>query len=72
MHIFLGTSKISIIGMDFLPVHRYMRQGLSQDLETRCLKLAIVKILGVQMFKGDHNIYSYFNHKHVLIYQNKA
>ena len=31
-------------------------QGLSQDLETGCLKLAIVTFLGVQMFKGDHNI----------------
>ena len=32
------------------------RQGLSQELETGCLKLAIVKFLGVQIFKGDHNI----------------
>ena len=33
-------------------------QGLSQDLETGCLKLATVKYLGVQNFKGpgDHNI----------------
>ena len=31
-------------------------QGLSQDLETGCLKLAIVKFWGVQIFKGDHNI----------------
>ena len=29
---------------------------LSQDLETGCLKLAVVKFLGVQIFKGDHNI----------------
>ena len=34
----------------------YGQQGLSQDLETGCLKLAIVKCLGVQIFKGDHNI----------------
>ena len=39
-------------------------QCLSQDLETGCLKLAVVKFLGVQIFKGDH-IYSYFNHEHV-------
>ena len=26
------------------------RQGLSQDLETGCLKLAVVKFLGVQIF----------------------
>ena len=31
-------------------------QGLSQDLETGCLKLAIVKFLGVQTVKGDHNL----------------
>ena len=31
-------------------------QCLSQDLETGCLKLAVVNILGVQIFKGDHNI----------------
>ena len=31
-------------------------QCLSQDLETGCLKLAVVKLLGVHIFKGDHNI----------------
>ena len=31
-------------------------QGLGQDLETGCLKLAIVKSLGIQIYKGDHNI----------------
>ena len=31
-------------------------QCLSQDSETGCLKLAVVKILGVHIFKGDHNI----------------
>ena len=30
-------------------------QFLSQDLETGCLKLAVVKFWGVQIFKGDHN-----------------
>ena len=30
--------------------------GLSQDLETGCPKLAILKFWGVQIFKGDHNI----------------
>ena len=29
-------------------------QGLSQDLETGCLKLAIEKLLGVQIFEGYH------------------
>ena len=33
-----------------------LMQGLSQELETGCLKLAIVKYLGVQFFKGDPNI----------------
>ena len=31
-------------------------EGLSQELETGCLKLAIVKFWGVQIFKGGHNI----------------
>ena len=32
------------------------QQCLSQDLETWCLKLAVVTFLGVPIFKGDHNI----------------
>ena len=28
----------------------YVYQSLSQDLETGCLKLAVVKFLGVQIF----------------------
>ena len=39
-------------------------QCLSQDLETGCLKLAVLKFLCVQIYKGI-TIYSYFNHKHV-------
>ena len=31
-------------------------QCLSQDLESGCLKLAVVKFLGVQIFKRDYNI----------------
>ena len=31
-------------------------QGLSQDLETGCPKLAVIKFWGVQFFKGDNNI----------------
>ena len=30
---------------------------LSQDLETGCLNLAIVRFLGVQICKGDPNIF---------------
>ena len=32
------------------------RQGLRQDLQTGYLKLAIVKLLGILSFKGNHNI----------------
>ena len=45
--------KVVIIGR---VVMKGSGQGLSQDLETGCQKLAIVKFLGVQIFKGDHNI----------------
>ena len=31
-------------------------QCLSQDFETGCLELAVVKFSGVQIFKGYHNI----------------
>ena len=31
-------------------------QCLSQDLETGCLKFAVAKSLGIQIFKGVHNI----------------
>ena len=37
-------------------IYKYVVQGLSQDLETGCLKSAIVKFLGVQIFKGGNNI----------------
>ena len=47
-----------LVQLDYLTSHpiNIARQRLSQDLETGCLKLAAVKSLGVQMFKGDHNI----------------
>ena len=35
---------------------RTCSQCLSQDLETGCLKMAVVKFLGVQIFKWLHNI----------------
>ena len=34
----------------------HIGQCLSQDLETGCLQLAVVKFWGVQIFKGNHNI----------------
>ena len=39
-------------------------QCLSQDLETGCLKLAVVKLLGVQIFKEDHNIHDIIKQCH--------
>ena len=42
--------------MPFQIANDALVQGLSQDLETGWLKLAIVKFLGIQIFKGDHNI----------------
>ena len=42
--------------MEFLYLSLTRSQGLSQDLETGCPKLATVKFCGVQIFKGDHNI----------------
>ena len=55
--LFLGQPilVLSISGMASIR-KVYVSQGLSQNLETGGLKLAIVKSLGVQSFKGDHNI----------------
>ena len=51
------------LSMPYIPKGaRGQRQGLSQDLETGCLKLAIVKSLGAKFIKGT-TIYSDFNHK---------
>ena len=37
--------------------HMYaLTRCLSQDLETGCLTMAVVKFWGVQILKGDHNI----------------
>ena len=52
-----GDSKKAIVWISLaLLGHKAASQGLSQELETGCLKLAIVKYLGVQIFKGNHNI----------------
>ena len=42
---------------------KVLDQGLSQDLETGCLKLAIVKFWGAKFLRRT-TIYSDFNHKH--------
>ena len=39
-----------------VPIIYSIMQCLSQDLETGCLKLAVVKFWGVQISKGDHNV----------------
>ena len=57
--------------------HGYLKQGLSQDLETGCLKLAIVKLLGVQIFKGGTqytqistiNMYKFIKIRHDILIQ---
>ena len=41
---------------DLVSWYMTFKQGISQELETGCLKLAIVKFLCVQIFKWDHNI----------------
>ena len=57
----MASSKLSLF-KDTAPITsaeaaRYdIAQCLSRDLKTGCLKLAVVKFLGVQIFKGDHNI----------------
>ena len=45
-----------IASVDLFTSSDTFRQCLSQDLETGCLKLAVVKFLGFQILKGDHNI----------------
>ena len=51
---FISTQKFSVMrGMKKVCE---LTQCLSQDLQSGCLKLVVVKSLGVQIFKGDHNI----------------
>ena len=50
-------SKTMLLKCLVAPKSMITVQCLSQDLETGCLKLAVVKLLGVQIFKGDHNIF---------------
>ena len=58
----LFSAKCNKNKLNRTPKHDFMRlyfplpQCLSQDVESGCLKLAVVKFLGVQFFKGDHNI----------------
>ena len=52
-------------------------QCLSQDLETGCLKLAVIKFLGIQIFKGGSqythistiNMYKFIKIRHDIIEQ---
>ena len=52
MVVVLGARSWVTVIQEHGPAH----QCLSQDLKTGCLKLAVVKFLGVQIIKGDHNI----------------
>ena len=45
------SKDVNLLGKVWLRI-----QSLSQDLETGCPKLAIVKFLAVLYFKGDHSI----------------
>ena len=52
-------TEILYVILDLNEYHLYvdnLSRGLSQNLETGRPKLAIVKFLGVQIFKGDHSI----------------
>ena len=51
-----GTDLMPVLGIGITMGSQRPRQGFSQELETGCLKLAIVKYLGVQIILGDHNI----------------
>ena len=54
---FSGLKVSHLRGRSFLSSEMYLwTQCLSQDLETECLNLAVVKFMGVQIFKGDQNI----------------
>ena len=53
----LGILNIKRRQRDFGVVHSSPVHGLSQDLETGCPELAIVKLLGVLFLKGDHNLF---------------
>ena len=50
----LNANPLSIYTLIYL--YFKLGQDLSQDLETRCPKLAIVKVVCVLFFKGGHNI----------------
>ena len=62
----VGLNHAFNLGMDILDLCKFafgflltmyqVIQALSQDLETGCPKLPIVKILGILIFKGGHNI----------------
>ena len=50
-----GRSKcewVNIFALPSISLGGTVMQGLSQDLETGCPELAIVKFLGIQIFKG--------------------
>ena len=53
----ISSTKLGHMFLDALPGKKLTESvGLTQHLETGCPKLAIVKFLGIQLFKGNHNI----------------
>ena len=52
----LPTRRVASLMWQLSKTTRVITQGLRQDFKIGCPKLAIVKFLGVQIFKGDHNI----------------
>ena len=56
---YIGIMESMSLGAGIIVYYISLSQGLSQDLETGCPKLAVVKSFGVQMFKGDHNILAF-------------
>ena len=61
-----------MINIHFKYLSNSGQQGLSQDLETGCPKLSVVKFWGVHVSKGNHSILINCNHKHVFNYSNKV
>ena len=54
--------------MHCMDIQESLIQGLSQDLETGCPELPIIKLRGILFLKGDHSLYSDYNHECIFPY----